>query len=63
MPGFRLTKAAKADMLGIGRYTRHRWAANKCDGTSAGSTPAFMTSPAAACRPRHFSQLKRRPCN
>jgi len=25
MPGFRLTKAAKADMLGIGRYTRHRW--------------------------------------
>jgi len=25
MPGFRLTKAAKADMLGIGRYTRQRW--------------------------------------
>ena len=24
MPGFRLTKAAKADMLGIGRYTRRR---------------------------------------
>lgn len=25
MPGFRLTKAAKADMRGIGRYTRKRW--------------------------------------
>jgi plasmid stabilization system protein ParE len=25
MPGFRLTKAAKADMRGIGRYTRTRW--------------------------------------
>ncbi len=25
MPAFRLSKAAKADMLGIGRYTRQRW--------------------------------------
>jgi plasmid stabilization system protein ParE len=24
MPDLRLTKAAQADMLGIGRYTRHR---------------------------------------
>ena len=25
MPGFRLTKAAKADLRGIGRYTRREW--------------------------------------
>lgn len=25
MPGFRLTQAAKADMLGVGRYTRQQW--------------------------------------
>jgi toxin ParE1/3/4 len=25
MPGFRLTKAAQADLRGIGRYTRKRW--------------------------------------
>lgn len=30
MPGFRLTKAASRDLLGIGRYTRERWGEEQC---------------------------------